>query len=255
MTLVASGRVPPATLLPLALCAACGGKDDVSPNEPGTLEAARVALPDDEELDGLQRDYVGTLEVSGGGADWTVTVGAVGGTDIEVHSPAQSDLSVLEGLVDARASVAVEPLSGELSLAVVDADGELAYLVEPVEPGALTESLLGAGFVAAGNDLGAVAAGAWDLALTSALVRTDAGDAELLPGEPQELVIDGVTYRAVLLDSFDATLKLDGDVECTGAADRLAFELLRVDAGSTDLNPLVRAEGVELPTSSCSGGT
>lgn len=248
----ASSAVSALAMIAVA-AAGCGKEDPGSAHQQANLDAAVVVLPDGDELEGNQRDYFGDLTVDGSDADFTITVHtATGAKGIDVHSPGHSDLGLLDGLTARKVSIAAEPLSGELSLAIDDPEtGGVQYLVEPVEPGPLSEAVFGAGLIARGADLGALRVDAWNLDLTTALLRTDAGDVELMPGVPQEAAIDGVTYRAVLLASYTAELQLDGDVSCTGPAERLAFELLKVEPGTADTAALVRPEGVELPTSSC----
>ncbi|MEQ1502643.1 MAG: hypothetical protein ABMB14_10450 [Myxococcota bacterium] len=232
---------------------ACGGGDAASEYAPAVLERAAVTVDlGDEELTGPRRDFAGSVTVDGSGRDWTVSVHTTGGTyDLDVHSPGGSDLSVVDGLGDAKVSIAPEPVSDELSLSIVDAEGGLVYLVEPVAPDLLTTEQFGAGFVAAGSDLGPADATGWALSLTSAMVRTDSGDVELFPGEPQEIVLDGDSFRAVLLGSYTAELLLSGNIRCEGATDRLAFELVRVAPGAADLTPLTRPDGAELPVAEC----
>jgi hypothetical protein len=224
----------------------CGGSS-TSEYEPSQLERARVSV--DEELESDQRyDWVGTTKVEGADGVWEIRVS---GVVMDVSTPTDADLAMLDGLVDAHVAVAPEPLSNELSLLVTDAEGALQYLLEPVEPGALTESHFGLGLVAPANDLGPASAGGWDLSLTSAWLLTDAGDVELLPGAPQEVAIDGLSYRAVLLSGFTSEFALDASVQCSGAAERLAFELTRVEPGTADLTPLLRNEELDPPVSEC----
>ncbi|MEZ4234902.1 MAG: hypothetical protein R3F59_01800 [Myxococcota bacterium] len=234
-----------------ALALACT-QTEISAFEPATLEAATVLVGPEVDFDaGNRRDFVGDLTVEDdGGGDWHLTLRGSGGThELDVHSPARSDLSGLDGLTDARLSVQRDPASREVSLAVVDADDVVRYLVEPAEPGVLTNDLFGAGLVARGEELGPAQDAAWDLTLSAGVLRTDDGDVELLPGEPQQVALDGLPYRAVLLASFEADLRVESDVSCTGARERLACELLQADGG--DLTPLVRADNQPLPTSTC----
>jgi hypothetical protein len=228
-----------------ALSVACNGSA-VSEYAGANLE--RAVVSPDEELERDQRyDWVGEVAVNGSGADWTL---AVDGVNVAVHSPAHSDLSGLDGL-ELVVSVAPEAVSNELSLAVTTMEGDLHYLLEPVTPGAMTEETFGLGLVAPASALGEVSEGGWDLSLTSAWFRTDTGDVELLPGEPQEVSVYGVTYRATLIAAFTADLVTSQVVSCSGASERLAFELVRVEPGTADLGALRRAEGVDLPTSTC----
>jgi hypothetical protein len=233
--------------------AACDKAPETSAYEPANLERATVTLDGIEEIEGIRRDWIGNLQVDGDGQRFTlaVTTESAGTQEVEVHSSAHSDLAALDGIEGVQLSVAPEPLSQELSLSLTDSAGELLYLVEPVEAGLLTTEKFGLGLIAEGSDLGVASVEAHDLSLTSALFRTDAGDVELMPGEPQEVAIDGAAYRVVLITSFDSDYRLEGAANCTGADSRLAFELLRIEAGTADLTAIVRPEGVELPVEEC----
>lgn len=232
----------------LLAAAACKKEVEGSIYESSNLERAVVSF--DDEIEGQRRDLAGPLSVTGGGRDWTVRVNAQA---IEVHSPSASDLSTLAGLPDVRASLVREPISEELSLQILDAEGNLRYLVEPVEPGDLTFENFGGGFLAEASDLGSRTQGNFQITFVSAWMRTDTGDVELLPGEPQEVTIDGARWRAALLAGFRGELQSKGPVLCDGADSRLAFELLRLDAEADppDLTPRERDVGVELPIGSC----
>lgn len=237
--------------LPFALAlAACSGGIEVSPYEASTLEAAVVQVGPEVDFEaGNRRDFVGTLQIEGADRDWLVTVEtSTGGRDIDLHTPSAADLSVLDGAADVRVTVERDPASEELSLAITDGSGGVLYIVEPAEPTALTRDMMGSGQIGRGDDLGQVQEGAWSLTLTSGLLRTDTGDVELLPGEPQAVTIDGATYRAVLLASFEAEMEGESP-NCSGARERLAYELLRTDDPA--LAKLVRPEGEALPTSTC----
>lgn len=232
---------------------ACGDPES-SAYEPANLELASVALDEaDGEFEGVRRDWLGSLSVEGTGQDYTLSVQTTtaGVETVDLHSPGHSDLGALDGLTGVHVSIAPDPLSDELSLSIVDEAGALLYLVEPVEAGLLTSDQFGQGLVASGADLGLITVDAFELSLTSALFRTDTGDVELLPGEPQEVTIEGVSYRVVLIAGYDAELLLEGDVRCTGAVSRVAFEMARVDPGTADLAPIVRPEGATLPLSEC----
>lgn len=231
----------------IAAAAGCGKKETGSIYESANLEQATVTF--NQELDSERRDLLGDITVTGAEKDWTVRVEA---QPIEIYSPTGADLSAIDGLVDAQASIAVEPISEELSVKIIDADGNLHYLLEPVEPGPLTTEQFGLGLIAEATDLGVLPSGNYEVTLVSAWLRTDAGDVELLPGEPQQVNIEGAPFRAVLLSGFTTELKTQSAVLCDGADSRLAFELQRIPDGATpDLTPLVRDPASELPVGSC----
>jgi hypothetical protein len=224
----------------------CGKTEPDSAYESANLEQAEIVFGEDFEEE--RYDLTGTISAEGSGRDWTISVGP---KSLTLHSSGASDLAVIGSLPEGRASLARDAFTEELSLELLDAEGNLHYLLEAVEPGALTFENFGSGFVAQANDLGVAHEGNFEVTFTSAWMRTDTGDVELLPGEPQEVTIDGAPWRAVLLAAFSTELKLDGAVLCDGADSRLAFELLRLDAPGADLTALTREEGSALPVGSC----
>jgi len=232
----------------LALGCHGGGSDD--PYAAATLEKTTV-LVDQELPNDLRVDWEGDVHVGGESPNWTLQLDTdAANVTIEVHSSAHSDLSGL-GLGGASVSVQPEPFSNELSLLVNDSNGDLAYLVEPVKPGPLTQEAFGLGLMAPSDDLGSIDVNGWTLSLTGAVIRTDSGDRDLLPGQPIEAVIGGISYRVVLVESFGADLSDPANVQCTGASDRLAFEMVRVEPGKADLAPLTRSEQLDIPTATC----
>jgi hypothetical protein len=231
----------------MVVCAAVAGcnTEEVSKYEASTLEKATVTVDQELEHD-VRYEWAGAIRTSGSGAGWEIRVSNV---HIDVHSSGHAPLDGIDG-ISGRVAVAPDHESNELSVAVTDDGGGLWYLLEPVSPGELTTEQFGLGLVAPANELGLVDADGWELTLRSAWLRTDSGDVELLPGAPQEVSLEGVTFRAILLDGFDADLQLEGAV-CTGASSRLAFELTRVEPGTADLTPLQRDEASVVPTGTC----
>jgi hypothetical protein len=226
--------------------AACDKTEPDSAYESANLELAEVVSS--EQFEEARIDLTGDISAEGADRDWTVSVGP---RSFTLHSSGASDLSVIGALPGGRASLARDSFTEELSVELLDAEGNLHYLLEAVEPGPLTFENFGSGFVAAASDLGVAQQGNFEVTFVSAWMRTDTGDVELLPGEPQEVTIDGASWRAVLLAGFTTELKIDGAVLCDGADSRLAFELLRLDAPGADLAALTREEGRDLPVGSC----
>lgn len=230
-----------------AAAAGCKDKEIGSEYEAANLEPAAIST--DLELENNRRDLTGDLTSEGASKSWTLRVDA---QQVDIYTPTGADLSVLDGLAGARVSLALDPITEERSLRVTDTAGALYYLVEPVEAGALTEEQFGLGLVAPANELGKLQQGAYEVTLLSAWLRTDTGDVELLPGEPQAVTIEGTSFRAVLLSAFTTELTRDDAVICTGADSRLSIELARLaDGASADLTPLVRSEGSAPPVGSC----
>jgi len=232
------------------LALGCHGGSSGDEFAASTLEKSTV-LVDQELPNDVRVDWPADITVGGSEPNWTLQLDATAANvTIEVHSAAHSDLSGL-GLDGATVSVQPEPFSNELSLLVTDANGDLQYLVEPVKPGPLTQEVFGLGLLAPYDDLGSVAVDGWNLGLTGAVIRTDGGDQDLLPGQPIEATIGGDTYRVVLGESFAAQRIDPANEQCTGASDRLAFEMVRVDPGTADLSPLTRSEQLDIPTATC----
>jgi hypothetical protein len=233
-----------------AMLVGCHGGQGEVDYEANTLELSSVRT--DEELpEDVRSDWQGDVTVDGSGGNWNLDVRTASRTiKLDVHSAGHADLSVANG-TGMAVSVQPETLSDELSLSIRDANGDPVYLLEPVEPGPLTQELFGLGLIARDEDLLTDNLNGWDLTFTSAVLRTDDGDLTLFPGEPHEVAIDGHTYRAILLESFTADLTEQGNLTCTGASERLAFELVRVEPGTADTTPLVRDATLDIPTSTC----
>jgi hypothetical protein len=140
----------------------CGKTEPSSPYEPANLEQAEIVFG--EEFEEERYDLTGTISAEGSGRDWTVSVGP---RSLTVHSSGASDLSVMGDLLDGRASLARDSYTEELSVELLDAEGNLHYLLEAVEPGPLTFENFGSGFVAPANDLGTAQAGNFEVTFTS----------------------------------------------------------------------------------------
>lgn len=228
----------------LLLAGGCGEAVEESPYASANLEAARVT----PSVDVSGRvDVLGHLRVEPDGSGWEVTVTTPSAVYVvEVVSPGGADLSVFDG-AEARVAVSRLPSRPEHSFALLTPEGEVLYLLEPAEPGALTESGFGRGLVGWGQSLGPVSQSGWTVDLWSARLRTDGAEVELLPGEPRTAWIRGHDYRVVLLSAWD----LEEEAEsCSLPASRLAFELVRV-VGPVDETPLERDPAVPLVGASC----
>lgn len=234
-----------------------GCAEEVPPSEYETaqLSAPTVRVQDDDTTitSVVRRDWAGSLNAddSGGGNFELKIVSGLTTIQIDVFTPSGVDLTEFSGQ-PIIATVAPEPISDELSVAISAEDGELLYLLEPVRPDLLTEERFGPNMLAPATDLGhAIVVGGWDLAISSYYMRTDTGDAELYPGEPQEVMLSGDTYRATLLAGFDATRTVSVQEECVGPQDRTAFELVRVAPGTADLDPILRDTNLPPPVAEC----
>jgi hypothetical protein len=223
----------------------CAGEEvEESVYEPANLEAPRVTPS--VAVSG-RVDALGTLSVRPDGGGWALDLAtATSAYTVEVVSPAGTDLSVFDG-TQARLAVARVPGTDAYAVAILTPEGEVEYLLEPVRPGTLTDSVFGPGLVGRGNDLGPVRRDGVTLELRSAWLRTDGVDLELLPGEPVGVQLRDRPYRVVLLSAWDVADALDG---CAPPEERLAYEVVRVD-GAIDETPLERDPAVPLFSATC----
>lgn len=214
-------------------------------------KAVVVPTDDDLEIKGSRRDWAGTLVVDGEDGLWELLISSTSGS-AELFTPSEADLSVMNGAKDVTLTLAPDSISDELSLAVSDAAGDLLYLLEPARPALLTEERFGPNMLAPATDLGTAPAEGWDLSISSYYMRTDVGDVELYPGAPQEVMLAGYSYRATLLAGYTAERVIQQtQIDCIGAIDRVAFELIRVDPGTVEAATLLRGEDVPPPVALC----
>ena len=192
-------------------------------------------------------DIGGLLQVESAGAETELVVqNPSTEVVVEVVSPGRADLSAFAG-TEVRVALARDVATGAVSVSLLERSGQVLYLLEPIAPGALTDATFGPGLVWPANDLGPARGVAWEAELQSAWIRTEGGDVELFPGQPQRVWIDGATYRAVLIAAYDLTSVADG---CSLPTARLSYELVRVE-GDVDETPLVRDPAVSLVGEEC----
>jgi len=220
----------------LTTLVACGDDDPLSQFADSTLEQATV-LPE-EPLEGDRRDSAGTLSGDVEGSDMDITVGS-STSAVSVHAPGFPDLSAWLGATT-RMSVVKVAAAGDASLLVRDESDAVVYLLETIGPDVLTDEAFGGNFISLGNDTGVTAAYQSQLRIFSAFVTTDNGQVEVFPGEPQEIVVGGASYRIVVTAAWHRELDPSASFNCTIRADVLAYEVMSVAPGTADLTPLLR---------------
>jgi len=235
--------------LALGMAVACNNGSDTSPYADSSLEIPSVTLENGVELAAARQDLGGVITVSGTAPNLTVNINTDnGGTEVTVKAPGLPDLSAIEG-IEGMLSLAEDPLTDKLSVMISDAEGPL-YLLETVDAGPLTTSAFGPGFAGGGGSLGDVGVGLDTLTLYGIDISTDDGVVELFPGEPQEILVDGVSYRAVVVASFSRFF--NAQPTCNFLIEDIrSFELTRVEAGTADLTPLTRPEGARIEGPFC----
>lgn len=238
----------------LALVAVgCGEEFAPSEYDAAQLARATVTLDDDDTTITLRRDWAGLLDVDGDSGNFEINVndGLARVAGFTVYVPSETDLNEFQGR-QAQVTVAPDPGSNELSISFRDADtGDLLYLLEPVAPGLLSDEAFGVGLMAPATDLGSVVESGRTVQMYSYYFRTDAGDVELYPGVPQEVLLGGDSFRVILLAGFTSQL-LAGSGQCVGPDDRSAIEILRVDPGTAALDPILRPEEtLPMPLPTC----
>lgn len=200
--------------------------------------AELVRLEAFEATDARQTDLEaasasGPATVSGADRDWSLSVDLGDGSlaQIDVHSPGASDLAVLDGK---ELAVELGSAWGEPSRNVsIDDESGPAFLVQITEGGPISD-LFGDTFVAYGELLGSSSLedeyGVYAVDSYSARLQTDAGEVEVMPGQPVAVVLDGQTWRVVVHAAFEVTDYPDTMPGCGGGlSSTLSLEMLRVD--------------------------
>jgi hypothetical protein len=246
---------PTFTVVPLAALVACTPDELPSEYADSTLDQATVVPL--EPLEGTRRDSAGTMAGDGEGPDLDLQAGS-SLTKVAVHAPAAPDLSAWIGST-VRMSIVEVAAAGDASLLILDESDAVVYLLETVEPDTLTAEAFGGNFISLGDDLGPTPAHRGTMRIYGAFVSTDAGEVELFPGEPQEILVGGASYRATLTAAWHRELDKDAVLNCTIRADVLAYEVVRVDPGTADLTPLLRDPLLPIEQGTCGlplvGGT
>jgi hypothetical protein len=208
----------------------CGGQ--TSGEQPDQLEAPEAVYDQGEEYEAAS--IAGDdATVSGADRDWSVAVNA-GATVpmVAFHVPGASDLSVLEG-----ASLDIElgaAWSDDTRTVRIDDENGPRFLVQTSDEAGPATDLLGASFVAFGDEIGTGTMkddyGNWEVSYKTAVFETDDGAVEANPGEPFVATIDGEDWRVVVHASFEVTKTPDSIPGCGGGiGTTLSFEMLRID--------------------------
>ncbi|MBX2799401.1 MAG: hypothetical protein KTR31_17125 [Myxococcales bacterium] len=238
-------------IVSLILLVGCGPSLEISEYARSTHPPASVES--EAELDGNRRDFQGTVTVSGDNDEgWDLAVATIssGREDVSVRSPSRPDLSILASKAETvQVSLAEDPLTDRLSLMVSDDDGPI-YLLEPIAPTILSSSGFSPQFVQQESDIGTSPVANTTLNLTSVTVATDSGEVEAFPGVPVEVEIDDLFYRFVLLASWDRFIEPGVGVNCS-LDDMFAYELIRVERGTTNTDPIERPEGQDIDGGAC----
>jgi hypothetical protein len=207
--------------LPLAL-AACEAPADQQ------LESFGLQITSSDEADEGQPWFEmsagGTATVTGAERDLTVTVtGADEETELAVHTPGMSDLSVVDG-----ADVTVEIIGGSL---VIGDEAGLVYVADDGGGRWRLEEDLGAGFVDYGATISEKLDGSDIYTYTTAVFQGDDGEVEIHPGDSDTVVIDGTTWDVTVIAAYQIRPAdpLMGMAACGGTPDILSYEMVRVE--------------------------
>jgi hypothetical protein len=85
----------------------------------------------------------------------------------------------------------------------------------------------------------------------SAFVQTDSGEIEAFPGEPQEILLGGLSFRFTLTAAWHRELDPGVSLNCDIRADVLAYEVVRVEPDTADLTPLLRDPFATIEQGTC----
>lgn len=235
----------------LSLLAGCGGSGSPSTTGeiPEQLEALNVdagsgssgpaSLSGAVAIEGAERDYTLSIEVAG-------TKKA-----IAVHTPGASPLAKLAG--DEVEIETTEGGFGGPSLFVSDSVGPryLAVFGDGQALGA-AEERLGKGFVRSGAEVASETDGTFVWSYRKAVFKTDDGDVSLDPGQVKTLKIDGVSWRAVVIASYQVSANPDA-TELPGCSPEslLGFELLRLSEPPATESPIRRLPKATVAYAGC----
>ena len=220
----------------LALSGMAGCADD-EPTQTGTipeqLESLEVAAAVDS---GGVMNAAGTLAIAGNDREYTLSVEAEGAApvSIAVHSPALTPLAALDGKA-AQVELSA-PAMGGRSLVVSDDAGAL-YVANAGDFAGIevAEKALGADFATWGAEVGSETDGTFVWSYKKAVLATDAGPVEVLPGVVTTIDVDGAKWRVVIIASYTVEANPDADaLPACSPEDMLAFEALRVEAAAAE---------------------
>ena len=208
-----------APLFALSALPAC---ETLKAMDDNSLEAAEV-----EGLDGQPLDVEGTLSVSAGDeeGDWAL---AVASSSITYHSPSRVDLSPLSGAevsLSVREGYSLPPL-----IVIQDAAG--VAFVSSASSGYGGADLFGHAVWAMGDVIGSgeipteYEGETQQVHFVDVIVTDDEGEQVVEPGQPTQVLLDGVAYRLTVTTAYEADNPRDS--KC-GAPDILAVELIRSD--------------------------
>lgn len=205
---------------------------------PEQLEALDLAITSG---DNQISSSAGVLAISGADRQFAVQVGT--GPELvafDLHSPGASPLSSLDGL-DATVQFTEQGMGGR-SVVISDATGPVYFGIVGDSPSlAPISETFGADFVSWGERVGSEGDGTFVWTYAPAVFNTDTGPVELLPGEVDSIVVDGVEWRVVVTASYQVDVDPTAS-ELPGCSPEslLGFELLRVADQPVTISKLTR---------------
>lgn len=241
----------PLTLTAIVLISACERPDGSLEDQ---LEALTLRFPDSDgaAVDHFSESVVvsGALSVDASASDPSLTFATANGSfSADLHLPGASDLRWLDGAVVEAQLPPSEDLTrwGTPALALMDAEGPafVAQLVGHAPDAA--DSFLGAGFARFGPESGYDERGTYGFQTRSAIVQTDDGPLEVLPGEVHAISRDGVSWRFVLIAAYKVESQRGAfgpTSKCMGPPDALSFEMVRIGVDDDAETQLLRPDGL-----------
>lgn len=200
------------------------GCSDVAPEQLEALEL--VALTDDEG----ETHFGGTLAVTGGPRDYTLSVSEAGDLqEFHIHSSGESDLGSLNGR---EVEVAVIFEHPRYALVLTDEAGPL-YIANGGTAESFIESELGRSWVKPGETVAKTKEDGHRVRYTSLVFDSDDGPVALLPGEVERVELDGVAWRAAPIAAWDAERMSGPTLRCSSMLSSLSYELLRLETPMT----------------------
>jgi hypothetical protein len=235
--------------LALLILPACDRPDGSLQDQLEALEFTATDASGAAIDDGLEA--TGTLAVSGTADDPSLRIAtAEGEIGVDLHLPGSSELAWLDGADVTLSLPSPEAYDRwtQAPLVLSDDDGP-AFVAQLIghSPDA-ADATFGVDFVRYGATHGYDEKGSTAFHTRSAVVQTDDGPIDVLPGEVHAISLDGVAWRFVLIAAYEVdepSGTFEAASKCMGPPDALSFEMVRVDLDDAAESMLVRPDALE----------
>lgn len=222
--------------LPLLAIVACGPSKTEDSASEGEVEQLETLAAEISGVPEQETTVEGTLRVNGSDRDWALVLEHPGGSSVAVdlHTPGGSDLS---GFADAALRLGVASMRFQEARSILLSDeAGLAFVADIGVDGAFVESAFGHPVAKLGTTLSTSTDDTYTTTWGVVEVQGDDGPVSLAPGEVDDVVIDGATWRVAAVAAWSREALPDAELPGCDAADELvSYEMLRVaEAGERE---------------------